>query len=90
MMLSVADGYWVHGWGWPGIVVMVPFMIMCVVMMARMLGHGMHGRGGHSSGERRDAPERVLENRLARGEIDADEYDRLLEILQRPTHANEA
>lgn len=90
MMLSVADGYWVHGWGWPGIAVMVPFVIMCVVMMARMMGHPRHAHGGNSVGERRDAPERVLANRLARGQIDADEYDRLLEVLHRSTHTNEA
>jgi hypothetical protein len=90
MMLSVADGYWVHGWGSAGDRGDGPVHNHVRGDDGPHDGPRMHGRGGHSSGERRDAPERVLQNRLARGEIDADEYDRLLEILQRPTHANEA
>lgn len=91
MMWWGADGYWAQGWGWPGVVVMALFMIMCVAMMSRMMGHGMHrDRPRRPEGDRREAPERTLAERLARGEIDVDEYDRLLEVLQRPTDSTRA
>ena len=84
-MWSDGDRYWGHGWWWPGIVVMAMFMIICMVMMARMMmSHGAHG--SHTSDprrHRRDVPERTLANRLASGEIDIDEYERLLAALQR-------
>jgi uncharacterized membrane protein len=77
------DGSWGDGWWWPGIVVMFVFMVFCMVMMARMMG-GMLGSGSHES-ERHgsDVPERTLANRLASGEIDVDEYERLRDALQR-------
>lgn len=52
-------------------------------MMGRMMGHG--GRGGHGG---RDEPERTLSNRLARGEIDLDEYERLLGALPSTTSSH--
>jgi uncharacterized membrane protein len=77
---------WGFGWGWAGAV----FMVICIVMMVRMMGHGDHGdHGDHGPDGGRftthggiDAPERTLANRLARGEIDVDEYQRLREILR--------
>ena len=72
-------------------------MIICMVMMVRMMshGHGSHGshtgesHGSHGShtGERRghrpDGVERILAQRLARGELDIEEYERRLAVLQR-------
>jgi uncharacterized membrane protein len=84
MMWWSGDGSWVHGWWWPGMVLMAVFMIGCLVMMARMMSHGVSGpRTGGSERHRGDAPERILANRLASGEIDLDEYGRLLGALQR-------
>ncbi len=84
MMWWNGDGFWGHGWWWPGLIVMAVFMVICMVMMARMMSHGMssshHGNPVHAG---RDAPERTLANRLASGEIDIGEYERLLEALQR-------
>ncbi len=67
-------------WGF-GIV----FMFICmVVMMWMMRGHGMFGSGGHASERQRpDTPERTLDNRLASGEIDVDEYRRRRDELHR-------
>jgi uncharacterized membrane protein len=69
------------GWGF------ALFMI-CVVLMAwMMMGHGRMGHGWdrHRHGEdgEEDAPERTLANRLASGEIDTDEYERLLATIRR-------
>jgi uncharacterized membrane protein len=66
---------------WPiGIV----FVIVCMVMMGRMMGHGMFSSPGHGSeGQGPDVPERILANRLASGEIDVEDYERLRDELQR-------
>ena len=74
---------WGFGWGWAGAVVMV----ICIVMMVRMMSHGSHSdHGGHgtpfTTHDGIDAPERTLANRLARGEIDVDEYERLRAVLR--------
>ena len=67
-------------WG-VGIFFMVIFM---AVMMWMMMGHGMFGsRGRESERQTRDTPERTLDNRFARGEIDVDEYQRRRAELQR-------
>lgn len=72
---------WGTGWWW---LVGAGFMVLCMVMMVRMMGHGPSGHGGHG---RSDDPERTLANRLARGEIDVEEYHRRLETLRRTDHA---
>ena len=74
---------------WPFAAVL---MIVCMVMMMRMMGHGHghghgHGSNGVHSGEGeshrpRGGAERILAERLARGEIDIDEYERRLAALQ--------
>jgi uncharacterized membrane protein len=72
---------WGAGWWW---LVGAGFMVICMVMMGRMMGHGHSGHGGHGpSGD----PERTLADRLARGEIDVEEYHHLLETLRRTDHA---
>jgi uncharacterized membrane protein len=79
-MMSNGGGWWLLG---------VPLMIVCMVMMARMMSHGMmsHGHGGVSqtdstSGDRHSDARRVLADRLARGEIDVEEYERRSTALQ--------
>jgi putative membrane protein len=69
-------------WGWwgPGVI----FMVFCMGMMMWMMmshGHGSHGsHTGESHGP--GGAERILAERLARGEIDIEEYQRLLAELQ--------
>lgn len=78
---------WGSGWWILGAV----FMVFCIVMMSRMMshgaaGHGDHAHGGTGRGDRADGgpdAERTLANRLARGEIDVEEYERLLETIRR-------
>ncbi|HEX9359004.1 MAG TPA: hypothetical protein VF933_35005 [Streptosporangiaceae bacterium] len=84
--------YWGSGyhWWWAGLVVMAVFMVVCFAVMALMMGHGrmstcMGGMFGswrqHSGRHETDAPERILDERLARGEIDIEEYRRIQETL---------
>ncbi len=80
MMWWGVDGSGAVGWSWLGVVMVV----LCVMMMARMMRGGMHGKHHSHRGNRPgDRPERILAERLV-GEIDTDEYTRLLGALQRP------
>ena len=64
------------------------FLILCMVVMIRMMGHG-HGHGSHRShtgqaaGHRAGEAKRILAERLARGEIDIENYKRRLAALNR-------
>ena len=75
------------GWGAGWWLVGAVFMVICMVMMGRMMGHGHSAHGGH---DRSDEPERTLADRLAKGEINVEEYRRLLETLQRTDHSASA
>jgi|GEM_PF-4896410 putative membrane protein len=73
---------WGSGWWILGALMMV----FCVWMMSRMMSHGGSGHGGGDHGDHADGgadAERTLANRLARGEIDVEEYERLLGTLRR-------
>jgi len=68
--------------------VMGVFMVICMVMMARMMSHAMPGsHTGESERHGPDVPERILAQRLASGEIDVGEYERLRDALQRPANS---
>lgn len=76
--------WWGHGWWW------ILVMAICIVAMSRMMGHRGHGghpgHGGHAGhgGHGSDDPaERTLANRLASGEIEVEEYERLREAIGR-------
>jgi uncharacterized membrane protein len=84
--------WWWSGyhWWWPGLVLMCVGMLACVAVMALMMGHGrMPGMGGmcgfwrrnQSRAHQADTPVQILDDRLARGEIDIGEYLRRLETL---------
>ena len=74
-MMSNGGGWWLLG---------IPLMIICMVMMARMMSHG-HGAGSHTNASSADGhpdARRVLADRLARGEIDIEEYESRLAALE--------
>ena len=81
------DGSW--GWWW----LALPLLILCMIMMGRMMSHG-HGHGSPgshvagASGQGSGGAERILAERLARGEIDIEEYERRLAVLQRTSGAD--
>ena len=76
---------WGFGWGW--ILVMGVAMVVCMAMMARMMRHGAWGRMWPSGSRDEDAPERILARRLASGEIDVAEFERLRDALRRPSNS---
>lgn len=70
------------GWWGPGVI----FMIFGTVMMVRMMshGHGAHRSHGSHTGESHGpgGAERILAERLTRGEIDIEQYERRRAALQ--------
>ena len=71
------------GWGWG---MMVFWTLLWIVLAGGVIwAVASFVRGGQppAGGSRRSARE-ILDERLARGEIDPDEYDRLREKLDRP------
>jgi putative membrane protein len=81
--------WWNHSWGsgWGWILVMAVVMVVCVAMMARMMRHGGSGPTGSADNRDGDAPERILARRLASGEIDVAEFERLRGALRRPSNS---
>jgi uncharacterized membrane protein len=80
---------WGAGWWLVGAVFMVVCMVMMGRMMGGMMGHGHSAHSGHGH-DRSDEPDRTLADRLAKGEIDVEEYNRLLETLRRTDHSSRA
>jgi putative membrane protein len=71
-------GSWV-GWLVMGIMMLVfwGLVVAGVIFLVRYLGHGRDQRGGGDA-------LRILDERFARGEIDADEYSRRRQLLSSP------
>ena len=76
MMFSYGDGWawWQMSLMWVGIVAFWALLIWALFLFGTS-----SSRGG---GEGRDDPRRILATRLARGEIDGDEYRRLRALLK--------
>jgi putative membrane protein len=77
-------GTGMSGWGY---VLMIANMVLFwgliiggVVMLVRYLGRP--GRQDTTGGTQQAAPERILAERFARGDIDEDEYQRRLGVLR--------
>ena len=80
---------WNNGPGWAGWVAMGFMMILfwglvvaLVVFLVRGVGHRPDVQSG-TGGSPEDAALRVLRERFARGEIDADEYTTRRDLLRR-------
>ena len=76
---------WGPGWGW--ILIIAVAMAVCMAMMARMMWHGGSGFMRQMGNRDEDAPERILARRLASGEIDVQEYQRLRGALGAPSNS---
>ena len=76
------------GWGWGGWLLMSLTMLAFLALVAwgvflvwRSTAHPRSGGSEHQS-PARQPPEEILAERLARGEIDADEYRARLDALR--------
>ena len=78
------DGWDMNGWGWGWMVVMMTIAVLLVTLLAVTLMRST-SQGSHSVPEK--DPAQVLALRLARGEIDEEEYQRRMTLL-RPEHGS--
>ncbi|HEX6129590.1 MAG TPA: SHOCT domain-containing protein [Candidatus Limnocylindria bacterium] len=75
--------HWGDGWIW--VVSLLPILfwigvlLLGVIVVVRLINRDRAGMPGYGS----DSAEEILRRRFAAGEIDADEYERRLEILRR-------
>jgi putative membrane protein len=85
--MMMGDGWmWDHGWSWAG------WLVMCVAMLLFWIGlivatvvairYLDASREPHLAGRTGPAPEDLLAQRYARGDIDDDEYRRRLATLR--------
>jgi len=73
------DGWDMNGWGWGWMVVMMTIAILLVTLLAvTLMRSDSRGPGGATE----EDPAQVLALRLARGEIDEEEYQRRRTLLQ--------
>ena len=76
------NGYAMSGWGWLLMTLgMLGFWALVAVVAIALLR-----RPGQSDQQPRPGAEEILAQRLARGEIDADEYRQRLQTLQETTN----
>ena len=75
--------HWGDGWIW--VVSLLPILfwigvlLLGVIVVVRLINRDRVGMPGYRS----DSAEEILRRRFAAGEIDADEYERRLEVLRR-------
>lgn len=73
------DGGW--GGGWLAMLVMMLLLIIVVLAVVWLLRGGSPRFGGGEAHPTRTTPEQILAERLARGEIDPDDYRARLAAL---------
>lgn len=65
---------WGHGWGWPGVLMMIVFwvaVVLGILALIRWLWMGGAGRQTGRGGSHLD----ILKERYARGEINKEEFE---------------
>ncbi len=81
--------WWNNGWGWAGGLGWGSWILMTVAMVAfwAVVVYGVvalfrPGRGGDAPVGRVEPPERILDERFARGEIGVEDYQTRKDVLQ--------
>ena len=87
MMFWYGSGWawWQAGLMWVGMIAFWALLIWAVYAVVKSITTRDAGRPEPSGGRRADDPRRILDERLARGEIGTDEYLRLRDLLDGST-----
>lgn len=70
-------------WGWIGMILAALFWIAILAAVIWLVYRVARSQGWTREGRGHDRPEEILRERYARGEIDRETYDRMLEDLRR-------
>ncbi len=70
---------WSHGWGMGG---MILWWIIGIVFVALIAWTVVRLSGGSANPPRTESPDEILKSRFARGEIDEEQYRRMLRELR--------
>jgi putative membrane protein len=73
---------WYDGWGWGGWLAMTLMMLALLALFVWGLVLLWRATADPPARQRRDTPEAILAERLARGEIDPTEYEERLAALR--------
>jgi putative membrane protein len=81
------NGYAMSGWGWllMTLGMLGLWALVAVVAVALLRRPGQFDQQRQPGQQSRPGPEEILAQRLARGELDADEYRHRLQTLQETT-----
>lgn len=74
------DGWNMTGWGWAWMGLFPVLVIIAIALVVRLF---MREPGSERTREEEDSAREVLRRRFAAGEIDEDEFNRLLASLER-------
>ncbi len=88
-MMFWYGGHWVFWQAflmWAGMIVFWGLVIWAVYALITGLRRDGRRRGEAGDGGRGDDPRRILDQRLARGEIDEQEYQRLRRLIESRGH----
>lgn len=80
------DGWWDHmngAWGWGMMLLMTLFWVAVIALVVWLIVRLTRGDGAPGGGARGDRAEEILRERYARGEIDRETFERMLDELRR-------
>ena len=75
------DGYGMGAGGWTLMIIVWIALVAVIGLAITRLFPSPRGGGSGDDGPASQSPERLLDERLARGEIDVETYERLREVL---------
>ncbi|MFW6078537.1 MAG: SHOCT domain-containing protein [Gemmatimonadota bacterium] len=86
MLVLQTDGWWGHmngSWAWGMMLFMTLFWVAVIALVVWLIVRLTRGGGAAGGAARGDRAEEILRERYARGEIDRESFERMLDDLRR-------